>query len=95
MNEPDDDENNFNKVAETLARESDINSDIVIKKIDQTHPIGKINNKELQRKIVNFTSDSFKEKVFKKHKKKIIIIEVQKKKAIDVKINLQASLTKN
>ena len=65
---PGDDENDLDKVAKTLARERDINKDIVIKNIDKTHPIGKIGEYGLQCKIVKFTSDSFKEKVFKTHK---------------------------
>ena len=69
MNEPGDNENDLDKVAEALAKESDINKDIVIKNIEKTHPIGKIDKKGLRRRIVKFTSDCFKEKVFKKHKK--------------------------
>ena len=71
MNEPADDKNDLDKVAKTLARESDISKDIIIKNIDKTHPIGKTDEKDLQRRIVKFTFHSFKEKVFKKHKKKI------------------------
>ena len=67
MNEPGDEENDLENVAETLARESDFHKDIVIRNINKTHPIGKIDDKGLQRRIVKFTSDSFKEKVFKKH----------------------------
>ena len=69
MNEPGEEENDLENVAETLARESDIHKDIVIRNIDKAHPIGKIDDKGLQRKIVKFTSDSFREKAFKKHKK--------------------------
>ena len=69
MNEPGDDENDLDKLAETLARESDINKDIIFKNIDKTHPISKIEGKDLQRRIVKFTSNSFKEKAFKKYKK--------------------------
>ena len=69
MSEPGDNENNLDKVAETLARESNINKYIIIKNIDKTHHIGKTDEKGLQRRIAKFTSDSFKEKVFKKHKK--------------------------
>ena len=68
MNEAGDEENDLENVAETLARESDIHKDIVIRNIDKIHPIGKIDN-GLQRRIIKFTSDSFKEKVFKKRKK--------------------------
>ena len=64
MNEPGDEENDLENVAETLARESDIHKDIVIRNIDKTHPIGKIDDKGLQRRIIKFTSDSFKEKGF-------------------------------
>ena len=69
MNEPGDDKNDLDKLAETLARESDINKDIVFKNIDKTHPISKIEEKDLQHRIVKFTSNSFKEKTFKKYKK--------------------------
>ena len=69
MNKSGDDENNLGEVAETLAGESDINKDISIKNIDKTHPIGKIGKKDLQCRIIKFTSYSFKEKVFKKQKK--------------------------
>ena len=70
MNKPADNENNLDKVAETLARESNISKGIIIKNIDKTHLISKTDEKGLQRRIVKFTSDSFKEQVFKKHKKK-------------------------
>ena len=99
MNELGDEENDLENIAKTLARESDIHKDIVIRNIDKTHPIGKIDDKGLQCRIVKFTSDSFSKKVFKKHKKnkKKIIIEDQKKKKqpINVKIKLQPSLAKN
>ena len=70
MNKPADIKNNLDKVARTLARESNISKGIIIKNIDKTHPISKTDEKRLQRRIVKFTSDSFKEQVFKKHKKK-------------------------
>ena len=69
MNKSGDDQNNLDEVAETLARESDINKHIAIKNIDKTHSIGKIGKKDLQCRIIKFTSYSFKEKVFKKQKK--------------------------
>ena len=69
MNETGDDKNDLDKLDETLARESDINKDIVFKNIDKTHPISKIEEKDLQRRIVKFTSNNFKEKAFKKYKK--------------------------
>ena len=53
---------------------------IIRKNIDKTHPISKTDEKGQQRRIVKFTSDSFKEKVFKKHKKKKIIEDQKKKK---------------
>ena len=62
MNEPADDKNNLDKVAETLARESDISKDIIIKNIDKTHPIGKTDEKGLQRRIIKFTSRQFQRK---------------------------------
>ena len=77
MNEPGDDRNDLDKVAETLARESNISKDI-IKNVNKTYPISKTDEKGLQHRIVKFTSDSFKGKVFKKQDKKII--ENQKKK---------------
>ena len=78
MNEPGDDRNDLDKVAETLARESNISKDIIIKNVNKTYPISKTDEKGLQHRIVKFTSDSFKGKVFKKQEKKII--ENQKKK---------------
>ena len=69
MNEPVDEENDLENDTETLARESDIHEEIVIRNIGKTHPIRKIDDKDLQCRIVKFSSDSFKEKVFKKHKK--------------------------
>ena len=81
MNESGDNENDLDKVAEVQAEESDVNKGIVIKNIEKTHPIGKIDKKDLQRRIVKFTSDCFKEKVFKKRKKnEKKIIEDRKKK---------------
>ena len=41
MNEPGDEENDLDKVAEPLAREGDTSKDIIIKNIDKTHPISK------------------------------------------------------
>ena len=69
IKEPGDDKTDLDKIAESLARKRDINKHIVIKNIDKTHAIGKIDEKDLQRRIVKFTSESFKEKVFQKHKK--------------------------
>ena len=69
IKEPGDDKTDLDKIAESLARKHDINKHIVIKNIDKTHAIGKIDEKDLQRRIVKFTSESFKEKVFQKHKK--------------------------
>ena len=55
--------------------------------------------KGLQRRIVKFTSNSFEEKPFKKHKKnktkKSLKTKRKAKQPINVKINLQPSLTKN
>ena len=98
INEPADDENDLDNVAETLAKESDISKDIIIKNIDKTHLIGKTDEKGLQRRTVKFTSSSFKEKVFKKPKKNIkkkSLKTKRKKQPIKLKINLQPSLTKN
>ena len=64
----------------TLTRESGINKDIVIKNIDKTHPIGKVDEKGLQRRIVKFTPSSFKDKVFKKHKKNKKSLKTKRKK---------------
>ena len=62
MNETVDDKNDLDKVAETLERESDISKDIIIKNIDKTHPIGKTDEKGLQRRIIKFTSRQFQRK---------------------------------
>ena len=99
MNKPGDEKNDLHKVAETLAKENDITKDIIIKNIDKTHPIGRTYKKGLQRRIVKFTSNSFEEKPFKKHKKnktkKSLKTKRKTKQPINVKINLQPSLTKN
>ena len=92
MNEPGDEENDLDKVAEPQARESDTSKDIIIKNIDKTHPISKTGEKGLQRRIVKFTLDSFKEKVFQKYKKnkeKSLKTKRKRKQPIKVKINLQ------
>ena len=81
MNKPGDDEDDLHKVAETLAKENNITKDIIIKNIDKTHPISKTDKKDVQHRIVKFTSDSFEEKLFKKHEEnKKKIIEDQEKK---------------
>ena len=81
MNEPGDEENDLDKVAEPQARESDTSKDIIIKNIDKTHPISKTGEKGLQRRIVKFTLNSFKEKSISKiQEKQRKIIEDQKKK---------------
>ena len=79
MNEPGDDESDLDKFTETLARESNINKDVVIKNIDKTHTIGKIDEKGLQCRIVKFTSDSFKKKYLKNTRKTKKTTEDQKK----------------
>ena len=92
MNEPGDNENDSDKVAKTLARESHTSKDIIIKNIDKTHLISKTGEKGLQRRIVKFTLNSFKEKVFQKYKKnkeKSLKTKRKKKQPIKVKINLQ------
>ena len=93
MNAYGDDENDLDKAAKTLTRESDINKEIAIKNIDITHPIVKTDEKGLQHRIVKFTSKSFKEKVFKKHKKNKIKKSLkskrkEKQQRINVKCNL-------
>ena len=60
MKEPGNDESDLANLTKTPARESNLNKDIVIKNIDKTHPISKIDEKDLQYRIVKFTSTRFK-----------------------------------
>ena len=56
------------QVIETLERECRISQDVIKNNLDKTHPIGRLDNYCKELKIVKFTTDSFKETVFRKHK---------------------------
>ena len=76
--------------------ETRLNEDIIQQNIDKIHPIGQPEDGK-QRRIMKFTSDSFKERVFmKKMPTKNAYIGKQKKanKPVSIRFNLQPSLTK-
>ena len=64
----DDENNDFEAVIETLAKESNIREDTIRENVDKIHPLEKPDRDGHQLQIVKFTSDSFKETVFKHHK---------------------------
>ena len=66
-----------------MKEETGIDEDVIQQNIDKIHPIGQSEDGK-QRRIVKFTSDSFKERVFMKRKqRKKAYIEKQKKKQIN------------
>ena len=56
------------QVIDTLERECGISPDVIKNNLDKTHPIGPPDKYGKQLRIVTFTTDSFKETVFRKHK---------------------------
>ena len=79
-----------------LKEETGIDEDVIQQKIDKIHPISQPEDGK-QCRIVKSTSDSFKERVFMKHKqRKKAYIEKQKNanKPVSIRFNLQPSLTK-
>ena len=79
-----------------MKEETGIDEDVIQQNIDKIHLIDQPEDGK-QRRIVKFTSDSFKERVFMKHnQRKKAYIEKQKKanRAVSVRLNLQPSLTK-
>ena len=89
-------EDELQKVATTIEDETGITRNTVIRNIDKTHPIGQADENGKQKRIVKFTSDSFKETVYRKHKEKQKehIAELkQKKQPVRIGIKFQPSLT--
>ena len=73
MMEPqEEDDHNFNseKFITTLSKESGIQKDIK-ENTDKIHPLGKPDEEGRQLRIVEFTSDSFKETIYRQHKNHI------------------------
>ena len=67
-------------VVSRLKEETGIDEGVIQQNIDKIHPIGQPED-DKQRRIVKFTSDSLKERVFMKHKqRKKAYIEKQKSK---------------
>ena len=96
MAEPRNESDDEKLVVSRLKEETGIDEDVIQQNIDKIHPIGQPEDGK-QRRIVKFTSDSFKERVFMKHKqRKKPCIEKQKKtnKPVSIRFNLQPSLTK-
>ena len=92
-----DNSDDVKQVIETIEREWAIRQDIIKNNLDKTHPIGRPDEYGKQLRIVKFTTDSFKETVFRKHKHhRNSCIEKQKRsgKPVQIKVKLQPSLTK-
>ena len=80
------------QVIETLEKECGISQDFIKNNLDKTHPIGWPHEYGKQLRIVKFTTDSFKETVFRKHKhRRNLYIERQKRssKPVQIKMKLQ------
>ena len=93
-----DNSDDVKQVIETLERECGISQDVIKNNLDKTHPIGRPDEYGKQLRIVKFTTDSFKETVFRKHKhQRNACIERQKRsgKAIQIDVKLQPSLTRH
>ena len=91
----------IDNTAATLVKETGINKDIILNKIDKAHPIGCVENGK-QLRIVKFRSfkkNHFKEVIYKKHKQRKKDNASKRNKnnqpvKVPVPINLQPSLTK-
>ena len=96
MAEPGNESDDEKLVLSRLKEETGIDEDVIQQNIDKIHPTGQPEDGK-QHRIVKFTSNSFKERVFMKHKhEKKAYIEKQKKanKPVSIRFNLQPSLTK-
>ena len=94
--EPGNESDDEKLVASRLKKETRIDEDVFQQNIDKIYSISEPED-EKQRRIVKFTSDSFKKRVFMKHKQwKKTYIEKQKKanKSVSISFNLQPSLKK-
>ena len=90
-----DNSDDVSQVIETLERECRISPDLIKNNLDKTHPIGHPDEYGKQSRIVKFTTDSFKETVFRKHKhRRSPYIERQKRsgKPVQIEVKLQPSL---
>ena len=97
MAEPENESNDEKLILFRLKEDSRIDEDVIQQNIDKIHLIGQPEDGK-QHRIVKFTSDSFKERVFMKHKqRKKAYTEKQKKanKPVSIRFNLQPSLTKH
>ena len=76
------DEDEIQKIAATIEEETGISWNTVIKNLDKIHPIGQVDDAGKQKRIVKFTSDSFRETVYKnqKEKQKKLTVEQKRKK---------------
>ena len=89
-------EDELQKVATATEDETGITGNTVIRNIDKAHPIGQADENGKQKRIVKFTSDSFTESVYRKHKKKHKkhVAELkQKKQSVRIGIKFQPLLT--
>ena len=77
-----DNSDDVSQVIETIKRECGISPDVIKNNLDKTHPIGRPDEYGKQLRIVRFTTDSFKEMVFRKHEScRNSYIERQKRSA--------------
>ena len=93
-----DNSDDVTQVIETLERECGISPDVVKNNLDKTHSIGHPDDYSKQLRIVKFTTDSFKETVFRKHKhcrKSYIERQKHSGKPVQIKVRLQPSLTRH
>ena len=96
MAEPGNENDDEKLVVSKSKEETGIDEDVIQQNINKIHSIGQPGDGK-QHRIVKFTSDSFKERVFMKHKQRTkAYIEKQKKanKPVSIRFNLQPSLTK-
>ena len=85
------------KVGTTIEDKTGIARNAAIRNIDKAHPIRKAYENGKQKRVVKFTSDSFKEVVYRKHKEKQKehVAELkQKKQPVRIGIKFQPSLTR-
>ena len=92
-----DNSDDVSQVIETLERECGISPDIMKNILDKTHPIGRPDEYGKQLRVVKFTTNNFKEMVFRKRKqRRNSYTERQKSsgKPVQIKGKLQPSLTR-
>ena len=93
-----DNSDDISQVIEVLERECGISPDVIKDNLDKKHPIGHPDKYGKQLRIVKFTTDSFKETVFRKRKhRRNSYIERQKRsgKPVQIKVKLQPSLRRH